>query len=159
MAPRAHSNTEACPSGPHRNWPIGHKQNLFSPSGSYAGPSGPYKSWPTWPQQNLFGPSGSHAGPSGPQYVPYIPNTYHNEIQRGLPMQPEAPHRRRRGAKKNIKKKNRQGGPKSKSKPKSNLILESRITASNKESYKNAIKTKTGAPPEKKGRLEYDIRP
>ena len=91
MAPQAHSNTEAGPSGPHRNWPIGHKHNLFSPSGSYAGPPGPYKSWPIWRQQILLSPSGSHAGPPGPQHIPDIPNTYHNEIQKDPPMQPEVP--------------------------------------------------------------------
>ena len=45
IAPRVHSNTITGPSGLYRNWPMGRKQNLFSPSGSYACPSGPYKSW------------------------------------------------------------------------------------------------------------------
>ena len=136
MAPRAHSNTV-------RSWPFGPIQklahraqtNLFSPSGSYAGPSGPYESWPSWPRQNMFSPSGLHVGPSGPQHIPYIPNTYLNEAQRDLPVQLELPHRRRRGANKNNMKKNRQGDPKSKSKSKANLILESRITVCNKERY------------------------
>ena len=66
-------------------------------------------------------------------------------------MQPEVPHRRRRGANRNSKKKNRQGDPKIHLKPKASLTSNQRHTVYYK-SKAHTIITKTGATLEKKGR-------
>ena len=50
-------------------------------------------------------------------------------------MQPEVPHRRRRGTNKNAKKKNRQGDPKIQLKPKASLTSNKRNTVYYKEKY------------------------
>ena len=70
------------------------------------------------------------------------------------------PRRRRRDAKKNTKKKNRQGDPKSKSKS----ITKPSLSSKNRyrlpqECYNNQSKIETGAPQEKKGRPELYKKP
>ena len=101
MAPRADGKLEFSPSGIRRNTHKDHAQNLPSPWGSKVGPSGPYKSWHTWPQKHQYSPSGSQAGPSGPHNTSHKQHDQKHETKKDPPIQPEVPHRRRRGAKNN----------------------------------------------------------
>ena len=99
MAPRADRKLEPSSSGIRRNTRKDHAQNLPSPSGLKVGPSGPYKSWPTSTQKCKYSPSGSQAGPSGPHNTSHKQHDHKHETKKDPPIQPEVPHRRRRGTK------------------------------------------------------------